>query len=324
MLFGAIVLCGNAFAQEDEMGWPREIEDPRARIVMYQPQVDSFVGNELTARAAISVTLTGKTQPVFGAAWLESRVDTDRDDRTVTILETRVPQVRFPDASDEQEKELSNILVEELRGRALTISLDRLLTSLDLAEHERLEAEGFDNDPPKIEFVNYPAILVTIDGQPQLRDIEGHSGLKHVVNSAFMIIVSGPNNYLYAGSGQWYASSQIMGPWKFTQSVPTQVKSLAPVEEEKEARAQAEAAVEEAGEELDPGSPSPPAILIATEPTELIVTNGEPAYKPVGSDLLYIENSEIDVLMEIVTQRHFVLLSGRWFASEGLQGLQGS
>ena len=28
--------------------------------------------------------------------------------------------------------------------------------------------------------------------------------------------------------------------------------------------------------------------------------------------------------MEIATQRHFVLLSGRWFASEGLQGLQGS
>ena len=114
-----------------------------------------------------------------------------------------------------------------------------------------------------------------------------------------------------------------MGPWKFTQSVPTQVKSLAPVEEEKEARAQAEAAMEEAGEELDPGSPSPPAILIATEPTELIVTNGEPAYKPVGpvgNDLLYIENSESDVLMEIATQRHFVLLSGRWFASEGLQG----
>ena len=322
-LLGATLLCGNAFAQEDEMGWPREIEDPRARIVIYQPQVDSFVGNDLSARAAISVTLTGKTEPVFGAAWIESRVSTDRDDRTVTILETRVPQVRFPDATHEQEKELSDILVEKLSGRSLTFSLDRLLASLDLAEHERLEAEGFDNDPPKIVFVNYPAILVTIDGQPQLRYIEGHSGLKHVVNSAFMIVVAGPNNYLYAESGQWYASTKIMGPWKFTQSVPTQVKSLAPVEEEKEARAQAEAAMEEAGEELDPGSPSPPAILIATEPTELIVTNGEPAYKPVGpvgNDLLYIENSESDVLMEIATQRHFVLLSGRWFASEGLQG----
>ena len=154
-LLGATLLCGNAFAQEDEMGWPREIEDPRARIVIYQPQVDSFVGNDLSARAAISVTLTGKTEPVFGAAWIESRVSTDRDDRTVTILETRVPQVRFPDATHEQEKELSDILVEKLSGRSLTFSLDRLLASLDLAEHERLEAEGFDNDPPKIEFVNW-------------------------------------------------------------------------------------------------------------------------------------------------------------------------
>ena len=152
--------------------------------------------------------------------------------------------------------------------------------------------------------------MLTIDGQPQLRDVEGHSGLKHVVNSAFMIVLSGPNYYLYAGNGQWYASTQVMGPWQFTQSGPSNVQTLAPIEEEQAAREEAAAAMEEVGEEVDPGSPSPPAIVVATEPTELIVTEGAPDYKPVGSELLYISNTESDVLMEIATQRHFVLLSG--------------
>lgn len=319
-----VLAAGALFAQEDEdIGWPREIERPEAGIVIYQPQVDTFIGDDLAARAAVSVTLTGKSTPVFGAVWIQARVDTDRDNRTVTILEIQVPQVRFPDATEAQEQQLAGILVEELSGRALTFSLDRLLTSLDVAEHERQRADDFNNDPPNIEIADYPAILVTIDGEPRLRDIEAHPGLQNVVNSAFMIIRSSSSYYLYAGSRQWYAATGVMGPWQFTQNVPSEVQALAPVEEENEARKRAKAAMQEAGEEIlqpDPGPPSPPAILVATEPTELIVIDGAPDYKPVGRGLLYVSNTESDVLMEIATQRHFVLLSGRWFAGQGLQG----
>ena len=315
-----LVFVGTASGQDVDLGWPREIDDPRARILIYQPQVDSFVQNDLTARAALSVTTPGSDQPVFGTAWMESRVLTDRDDRTVTILETKVPRVRFPDATEEQQATLSKILIENLSDQSITFSLDRLLTMLDLADHERQAADDFDTTPPKIQFVNYPAILVTIDGEPQLRDVEGNETIKRVVNSAFMIVLAGSDNYLYAGQGQWYTSLRIMGPWELTETVPTAVQRLAPVEDEKEARERAAAAMEEAGEEPDLGSTTPPTIIMATVPTELIVTDGEPEYKPVGADLLYIDNSESDVLVEIATQRHFVLLSGRWFAAPGVDG----
>ena len=276
--------------------------------------------NDLTARAALSVTTPGSDQPVFGTAWIESRVSTDRDDRTVTILETNVPRVRFPDATEEQHATLAKILIENISDQSITFSLDRLLTMLDLADHAGQAADDFDTTPPKIQFVNYPAILVTIDGEPQLRDVEGHETIKRVVNSAFMIVLAGSNSYLYAGQGQWYTSLRIMGPWELTETVPTAVQRLAPVEDEKAARERAAAAMEEAGEEPDLGSTTPPTIIMATAPTELIVTDGEPEYKPVGADLLYVDNSESDVLVEIATQRHFVLLSGRWFAAPGVDG----
>ena len=314
------MLVGTASGQDDDLEWPREIDDPRARILIYQPQVDSFVQNDLTARAALSVTTPGSDQPVFGTAWMESRVSTDRDDRTVTILETKVPRVRFPDATEEQQATLAKILIENISDQIITFSLDRLLTMLDLADHERQAADDFDTTPPKIQFVNYPAILVTIDGEPQLRDIEGNEIIKRVVNSAFMIVIAGSDNYLYAGQGQWYSSLRIMGPWELTETVPTAVQKLAPVEDEKAARERAAAAMEETGEEPDLGSTTPPTIIMATVPTELIVTDGEPEYKPVGTDLLYVDNSESDVLVEIATQRHFVLLSGRWFAAPGVDG----
>ncbi len=56
-------------------------------------------------------------------------------------------------------------------------------------------------------------------------------------------------------------------------------------------------------------------------PTELIVTDGKPEYSPMpGGELLYVKNTESDILMEVTSQRHFVLLGGRWFASRSLEG----
>ncbi len=174
--------------------------------------------------------------------------------------------------------------------------------------------------------MDYPAILVTIDGEPRLVDVEGQASMKRVVNSAFMIILAGRSYYLYAGQGQWYASTQVLGPWEIAENVPTAVQRLAPSEEEKEARERAEAAmpaVDDAGEEPELGTTMlaiPPTIIMAAEPTELIVTDGAPEYKPIGTDLLYLDNTESDVLIEIATGRHFVLLSGRWFAAPGFDG----
>ena len=59
-------------------------------------------------------------------------------------------------------------------------------------------------------------------------------------------------------------------------------------------------------------------ILVSTEPAELIVTDGPPRFAPeAGGELLIVTNTESDMLVEVETQRTFVLLSGRWFAAAG-------
>ena len=68
---------------------------------------------------------------------------------------------------------------------------------------------------------------------------------------------------------------------------------------------------------------SPPKILVSTEPAELIVSEGKPSFKPVagaGADLLSMENTESDVLLDVPTQNYYALLSGRWFRSKTLAG----
>jgi hypothetical protein len=73
-------------------------------------------------------------------------------------------------------------------------------------------------------------------------------------------------------------------------------------------------------DEADKTGP-PPKVIVATKPTELISSNGKPEYTPIsGTDLLYMSNTDSDVLLDINKQEHYVLLAGRWYASTKLDG----
>jgi hypothetical protein len=74
-----------------------------------------------------------------------------------------------------------------------------------------------------------------------------------------------------------------------------------------------------AEEDKEPGPP--PKVIIATKPTELISSKGKPEFTPLsGTDLLYMSNTDSDVLMDIKKQEYYVLLSGRWFMSKKMEG----
>ncbi len=310
LLTMVLVFVSATVAVTDEK-WPREIETAKGLVVFYQPQIDVLEGDVLTARAAVSVKPEGQDEPIFGAAWLEARIDTDLDTRIVTIEEIRVPQVQFQGATDEQQQKLADLLTAEIPTWNIEMSLDRVMASLEIAEQQGLAAVDFDDSPPVILFADAPAVLISIDGEPQLRELE-NTGVQIIVNTPFLIAQdpdSKDRYYLYAGADSWYEASAIKGPWKPTFKVPEKIKQLEPEDEEIEPEDEADSPAEL------------PGIVVVTEPTELIVTDGEPLYMPIGDgSLLIIKNTESDILRENTTQRIFVLLSGRWFASKTTQG----
>ena len=85
-------------AQESE--WPKLIQNEKGKIIIYQPQPESLNGDQLRARAAISVILTGNNNPTFGAIWANARVSTDRNTRIVYLIDAKITDVRFPQGTD--------------------------------------------------------------------------------------------------------------------------------------------------------------------------------------------------------------------------------
>ncbi len=148
--FLAAGTAATSVAQDDENPWPIQIDDPRATIVIFQPQPESFENNTVTSRAALSVTETGKTEPVFGVMWTSARLETDRDTRTARILDVEVTAVRFPESTPEREQALAQIIESEIPQWDLEISLDRLLTSLEILKERRITGGQLKTDPPVI------------------------------------------------------------------------------------------------------------------------------------------------------------------------------
>jgi hypothetical protein len=62
----AVALLVGLFPDAEAGQWPQKVLTKEAKIVMYQPQTDSYKSNKVTARAALSVTGKDEQQPVFG------------------------------------------------------------------------------------------------------------------------------------------------------------------------------------------------------------------------------------------------------------------
>jgi len=307
-----------AYAQygEDDLGWPRELDADFGEVVMYQPQLESYSGNTLEARAAVSVTRTGETAPTFGAIWFEGRLVTDVDADLASLESVVVTAAKFPEAKDDHVRLLSRYLEEEIPKWEMVLSKEQLIASLDELDGEFGGDTGLRHDAPEIIFVTHPAVLVTIDGDPVLEDLEGRD-VKYVLNTPFYLLRD-PASYRYylRGAGRWYTTNgDVAGDWVVAERLPSNITSVA----EEIEREERERASEWEGEIAPSYAEVAPEVIIRTTPAELVQTNGEPEFAPIeGTQLLYMRNTESDVLMDIASQQYFVLASGRWYTSDSM------
>ena len=297
------------FSQEDELTWPREIETKEGLVTIYQPQVDSFSEDTLQGRMAISIK-PAEGEMIFCAAWIKARMSTDIDERTVTLESIDIPKVHFPDMDDQSKiTQLKEFLKNEIESWDVVMSLDRLLASLDEVEDLKNQSVQLNNDPPEIYFRTLPTTLISIDGDPIIKKID-NSNLEYVVNTSFFIVKEQNKKPFYIIGGKfWYVSDEILGDWNETQNVPSEIEKFAEDNIEEGEPDSISASITEA-----------PALIVVTKPAELIVTDGDPDYASIeGTSLLYAKNSENDIIMDINTQNHYILLAGRWYYSKSLK-----
>ena len=153
--------------------WPVEIKSDAGAIQIFKPQPESLQGNQLKGSAAVSDTPSGGSTPIFGIIFFNATLEIDPADRSYGWKSINITKVKFPSPSTIDEHKFALAISHDLPGRNLRGSLDDLQLSLAASRHSEEASAKISNTPPKIIFVNYPAVLVLIDGTPTLQPIEG-------------------------------------------------------------------------------------------------------------------------------------------------------
>ncbi len=323
----ALLFVGAAFAQAPDPqvppssnSWPRVIGVENGSVEIFQPQIESFQGDKLAARAAVAWTPKGRP-PAFGVVWVEAWASIDKVAGDVGLEQVKVVRVRFANLTKEQEQQGRAILEREIPTWDLHLSILELQASIAVNEKEMQASDALNFTPPRMVFSQDPAVLLVFDGAPIERPVEG-TELRRVVNTPMLVLFDPATRRYYLSGGKfWYDAPAATGPFAPVAAPSPAVRAFfdrnppPPIELEGDAEEQAaEKSI------LEPASP--PRIVVATEPTELFVFEGAPQYRPVGDEayLLYVANTESHVLVDVQTGETYVLASGRWFRAPSLDG----
>jgi hypothetical protein len=308
MALTMLVHLPSVLAQEND--WPRTLPLNKGMMTIYSLQVDDMSDDIVHFRAALAYRETPGAEPVFGAGWFESRVEIDTDGRIVHPTDLKVTETRFPAGTDDLQSDLSSVLAQQSSAWNLDFSLDQLEASLKTAEAESIAAEGMNTSPPRIIYRDQPALLISLDGEPILRDIES-SPYQAVINTPYPLIFDGSHYYLNAAKNVWYRANKATGPYQFESRPPEDIAAMVNASD-------TEMADEQDFESVT--AVNAPEIVVSTEPAELIVTEGPAAFVPLVDDLLVLQNSEDDVFMHVSSQNFYIVLAGRWYQASSLNG----
>jgi len=314
LIIFSTLFASTGAAQED---WPKVITASDGSIIkIYHPQPESFTSDVLKLRSAISVIEPGKTEPVFGTFWSVNKVETDRDNRDISIVSVQIPNIKFGAEIDASRTSyFKSVLESEIPNLHIDLPMDELETMLQSTTEEKKLSKNLNTAPPKIIYSDKPATLVLIDGVPKFQH-NNDWGVDVVVNSPFTIIKNNNNLYYLYGGKHWYSANSVTGPYNYVSNIPYNLNKV-------------QAAVDNSINS-DPGYTSDSAaaqlnvitsIIVSTQPAELLQTNGAPSFLPIeGTNLLYLTNTENDIFLDQSSKHYIVLLSGRWYQSPSLNG----
>lgn len=308
-VLGSTLLSGLSVSAQD--AWPKTITTQQGTVIkLYQWQPESYAGNSLQAKAAISVLESGKTDPIFGMAWLKAT--TNNNGNRVQVEQAQVENIKLPgEANDDNLNNYADALEQYISQGGVSFAQTDLQSSLNLNNQQVQLSQQINNTPPKVLYSNTPSILVLIDGAPKLQR-NNEWGLDAVVNTPFTIIKNNDGRFYLYGGKHWYSASSATGPYTMTTQVSQNLTAIAQ---------QVNDASKDNGTEKETDENVMYKIVVSAEPAELIQSNGEANFAPVsGTDLLYVSNSDDDIFMDVQSQQYYVLISGRWYKSKTLSG----
>jgi hypothetical protein len=300
-------------------GWPRKFAIGGNSVAVYQPQTEAWTGNSISARTAIAISDPSGKQPLYGVLWFTARAEIDKVNRLVTLSDFKIKRVNIPMAP-EKAAAFQAAMQARADKQDEIIALDRLLADMAINDATTTSAAyEVRNDPPQVFFSTTPALLVSVDGAPVLRPVNG-TRVERVINTRVLLLHDQSSGKFYLRiMGGWLESQQMSGPWIIAGQTSGDLQKTLDITIARKQVDLMDGAKMSLAEAVKLGAV--PTIIVSTEPAELLQTQGEPQVAPIdGTALIYVTNTDNDIFVHTHSQEHYILLSGRWFKAQSMNG----
>ncbi|WP_172965416.1 LysM peptidoglycan-binding domain-containing protein [Candidatus Thiodictyon syntrophicum] len=298
--------------------WPRKVQVDDRTLLVYQPQIVSWGGNELVLRAAVAVLPLGQGDEAFGVIEAQAQTQVDRVQRLLVLQGLKVTKADFPTVPA-LAASLAPAVARQFGAQVRVIPLSRFEAALAATPIRPAAGVAVENPVPRIILSFEPAILIPIQGQPVLKGVP-NTKFQRVINTRAVILTEGADGpyYLHLLDG-WVSAQSLAGPWTHAPITPAGMDDIA-------------SRLAAAGQaDLLNGHPSIPTmqllaagipdIYVTETPAELIVFKGQPKLVPIaGTGLEWATNSSAQVIVDTSDNSYYALLAGRWYRAAGLQG----
>ena len=295
-------------------GWPREMKKDSATLIYYQPQVDEWKDyKELKGRMAVSLTPANGPDAV-GVVYFNLQTTPNVDAHTVLLSNMQITKTYFPSQEPATVARLDQLVRTFLSpDRTLTISLDRLVATVDKQKEEKAPVVQVKNDPPKVFVSEGPAVLLLVEGKPVLSDVK-KTKIQTVVNSNFPLFFDKKSSKYFLFTGQlWATASDLQGKWGPVEKLPKDMEKVAE-----------DPNFADLKKFIPPPAGGPvqlAQVFYSDTPADLILFKGQPVYSAIPTtQLVYATNTDSDVLVYSPTKAFYYLTAGRWFSAASLTG----
>lgn len=308
---------GRYLSQSDAAApvWPRTFTaENGATLTLFQPQLTDWENfTKVDALVAAELKTTKDADPIYGVIGITAKSVADDETGNVVLSNVEVTELNFSTLDKDQLAKLALGVDKILPTDTITVSQDRITASL--ADYKRLnDVSNLKADPPPIFVSKTPAVLVQTDGKAVISPVKAVQGLSFVVNTNWDIFqTDADKTYYLRDEKSWLKATDLKGPWTQADSLPALISSLPDDDNWKDVKAaQPPAAF---------GDTGVPQVYSSDTSAELVVFAGEPSLESVpGTGLEWVSNTTSDVFYRKADTTWYVLLSGRWFAAQSLDG----
>lgn len=312
--------------------WPQVLAANGISFRVFDPLFNSMAGDDVGLQVGVQRMPQGAepaaAQPAgatnFGLATLLAQATPGPRPGDLEVTSFAVQSLVFADGPGTPAEVAA--LQAAIAGKSIGIPRAALLRDMQLQNARAAGEQDLGEDVPAIRVLDGPAVLVQFDGAPMFRDLGG-TGWRVARNTPFVVLQSPDGGFNVQLGTRWGYGMDLDGGFVPHDAPPAEVlAALGPVP--KAPGAVASRAVERAAARAataEAPSPTPaasrfPRIVVASDPSVLVWTDGAPRLRPIAPGIGTTTNASAVLLHMDDGDTWWTVASGRWFRAASLAG----